>query len=84
MSEKIKPHIYWKQRYDYLKMAIKNLDDKANTFRNEDRKNFPDTCISESNEFWISNDQECFDNETAAKKYAGKGNYFKVIKCQKR
>jgi hypothetical protein len=76
--KKIKPHIYWKKKYDYLRAEIQEVHEKANLFQDSDRRLFPKTCISASKVFWITNDMEVFDSEEIAKSHSGEGNYFKV------
>ena len=81
--KRMKPHTYWKKKYEYLCATIQMMHERAERLKALDDKNFPQICISASKVFWISNDLEVFDNEESAKEYAGKNNYFKVKKTNR-
>ena len=67
---------YWRERYEALKTKVAVLADELNFEREEQ----PPACISDSEEFWISNSLEICDSEEYALDTWGEGNFFKVKK----
>jgi len=70
--------LYWKIRYNEIMCKIQELHelDKWHTHPQ------PKYCISESNEFWVSNSLDVVDSEETAIEHFGEGNYFKVVKVE--
>lgn len=68
--------LFWKLKYDRLQSKIQELHEEGQWVREEQ----PAECISESEEFYISNSMEVVDNEEYALRNWGEGFYFKVRK----